>query len=133
MIGAGTVEMLGLKGTWQNHSWAVNRFLLDEPMTPREIHERFRRNGVEHIRLCGTLDAPCKSISLCLGTPPGVFEELQDPEVEVVLVGETCEWMLGEYARDAAALGFKKALLIIGHNPSEKGSCRKKKKYQVMS
>ena len=67
------------------------------------------------------MDEPCKNISLCLGTPRGVFEELQDPEVDVVLVGESCEWALGEYARDAAALGFRKALMIIGHNPSEKG------------
>ena len=50
-----------------------------------------------------------------------VFEELRDPEVDIVLSGETCEWALGEYARDAVALGFKKALMIIGHNPSEKG------------
>lgn len=121
MIGEGTVKMLGFQGTWINRSWAVNRFILDEPLTPREIMERFRRNGGEHVRICGTVDEPCKNISLCLGTPRGVFEELQDPEVDVVLVGESCEWALGEYARDAAALGFKKALMIIGHNPSEKG------------
>ena len=118
MIGEGTVKMLGFQGTWINRSWAVNRFILDEPLTPREIMERFRRNGGEHVRICGTVDEPCKNISLCLGTPRGVFEELQDPEVDVV---ESCEWALGEYARDAAALGFRKALMIIGHNPSEKG------------
>ena len=121
MIGEGTVRMLGLKGTWINRSWAVNRLILDEPMTPREIEKRFRQNGAEHVRLCGTLDEPCKTISLCLGTPGGVFEELRDAAVDVVLTGEACEWALGEYARDAAALGFRKALLIIGHNPSEKG------------
>lgn len=121
MIGDGTVRMLGLKGTWINRSWAVNRFRLETPMTPREIHEKFRQNGAEHIRLCGALDEPCTMLSLCLGTPGGVFDELRDPEVDAVLVGEACEWMMGEYARDAAALGFRKALLIIGHNPSEKG------------
>ena len=121
MIGEGTVRMLGLKGTWQNHIWAVNRFILDEPLTPREIEKRFRENGCNHVRLCGALDVPCTKLSLALGTPGGVFDELQDPEVEVVLTGEACEWKFGEYARDAAALGFKKAFLIIGHNPSEKG------------
>ena len=121
MIGEGTVRMLGLQGKWINRHWAVNRLILDEPLTPRELAERFAKNGGNHVRVCGTLDEPCKTISLCLGTPRGVFEELQDPEVDVVFSGETSEWMLGEYARDAAALGFRKALMIIGHNPSEMG------------
>ena len=30
------------------------------------------------------------------------------------------EWSLGEYARDAAQLGYKKALLILGHEGSER-------------
>ena len=56
--------------------------------------------------------------------PGGVFEELRDPEIEVVLTGECCEWMLGEYARDAGQLGMKKTLMIIGHIPSEKEGMR---------
>ena len=121
MIGEGTVQMLGLQGTWVNRKWAVNRLILDEAITPREISERFAKNGGNHIRICGAMDEPCKTLSLCLGTPGGVFDELRDPEVDVVLTGECCEWMLGEYARDAASLGFRKALMIIGHNPSEMG------------
>lgn len=121
MIGEGTVRMLGFEGKWINRAWAINRFLLNEPLSPREIENRFRKNGCEHVRICGNIDTPCRMISLCLGTPAGVFEELRDPEVEIVLSGESCEWMLGEYARDAAELGFNKSLMIIGHNPSEKG------------
>lgn len=49
-----------------------------------------------------------------------VLEELQRPESQIVLVGETCEWLIGEYARDAAQLGLKKALLIMGHVGSER-------------
>jgi len=39
--------------------------------------------------------------------------------VEVLLVGETREWETVEYAADAASEGRKKALIVIGHVPSE--------------
>jgi hypothetical protein len=59
-----------------------------------------------------------------LGHPGGVFEELRNPDVDIVLTGEICEWMLGEYARDAGQLGLRKALLVLGHIPSEKEGMR---------
>ena len=124
MIGEGTVRALGLKGKWINHKWAVNRLVLDDPVPSREIADRLKKIGAEHVRVCGNRDIPCRTVSLCLGTPGGVFEELRDPEVEVVLTGECCEWMLGEYARDAGQLGMKKTLMIIGHVPSEKEGMR---------
>ena len=124
MIGEGMVRSLCLKGRWVNRQWAVNRLILDEPMAPRELAGRLKGIGAEHVRVCGSLDAPCRVISLCLGTPGGTFEELRDPEVEILLSGESCEWMLGEYARDAGQLGMKKTLMIIGHVPSEKEGMR---------
>src|SRR5260370_21746924 len=39
--------------------------------------------------------------------------------VEVLLVGETREWETVEYAADAVTEGKRKALIIIGHVPSE--------------
>ena len=38
----------------------------------------------------------------------------------MVLTGEACEWNLAEYARDCAQLGYKKALIIMGHIGSER-------------
>jgi len=37
----------------------------------------------------------------------------------VLLVGETREWETVEYAADAVSEGRKKALIVIGHIPSE--------------
>jgi creatinine amidohydrolase/Fe(II)-dependent formamide hydrolase-like protein len=37
-----------------------------------------------------------------------------------MLTGETCEWSIAEYARDAAALGRNKTLIIMGHVGSER-------------
>ncbi len=39
--------------------------------------------------------------------------------VDVLLVGETREWETVEYAADAVSEGRKKALIVIGHIPSE--------------
>jgi creatinine amidohydrolase/Fe(II)-dependent formamide hydrolase-like protein len=37
----------------------------------------------------------------------------------VLLVGETREWETVEYAADAVSEGKRKALIVIGHVPSE--------------
>lgn len=126
MIGEGEVKYLGLKGVWsKGKCCAVNRFLLEEAVTPRSLALRFRDVlHAGHVRICGAADLPCTRLSLCFGTPGGVFEELCSDEVDVVLTGEACEWKLGEYARDAAQLGFRKALLILGHIPSERDGMR---------
>jgi hypothetical protein len=39
----------------------------------------------------------------------------------VLLVGETREWETVEYAADAVTQGRNKALIVIGHVPSEQG------------
>lgn len=44
---------------------------------------------------------------------------LEMDKVEVLLVGETREWETVEYAADAASEGRRKALIVIGHIPSE--------------
>lgn len=41
--------------------------------------------------------------------------------MQVLLVGETREWETVEYAADAVTQGRNKALIVIGHVPSEQG------------
>ena len=125
MICAGELEFLGLTGKFENRAWAVNRITLDVPITPAQLVRRMHRKlHIDHPRLAGAADLPMTKISLCFGTPGGVFEELQDSEIEMVLTGEACEWALAEYARDAAALGFRKALIVMGHIGSERDGMR---------
>ena len=47
------------------------------------------------------------------------MKALERNDVEVLLVGETREWETVEYAADAVTQGRKKALIVIGHIPSE--------------
>lgn len=44
---------------------------------------------------------------------------LEMPNVEVLIVGETREWETVEYVADAVSEGKHKALIILGHIPSE--------------
>jgi putative NIF3 family GTP cyclohydrolase 1 type 2 len=60
-----------------------------------------------------------------VGLSPGFagFERetqaLESDDVQVLLVGETREWETVEYAADASTQARKKALIVIGHIPSE--------------
>lgn len=49
--------------------------------------------------------------------PDGI--KLLDSDADVVLVGETWEWELQEYAKDLVSSGRNKALIVIGHINSE--------------
>lgn len=123
IIAAGELEKLGLEGTLeQTDIFDCVRIHLNSPMTAAETAEAIqRRLGIRHVRICGARDIPCQVVSGMFGAPGNiVLEELQRPESQIVLVGETCEWLIGEYARDAAQLGLKKALLIMGHVGSER-------------
>jgi putative NIF3 family GTP cyclohydrolase 1 type 2 len=50
---------------------------------------------------------------------PREIHALEQDDVQVLMVGETREWETVEYAADAVSEGRKKALIVIGHIPSE--------------
>jgi len=126
LICEGELKALNLKGTFLNRGPnGNNRMVLDTPMTPRQLAAHIEKAlGIAHVRICGTTDEPCTKLSMGWGAPGGVLEDLIDDDVEIVLVGETCEWKMAEYARDAAQLGFRKALLILGHCGSERAGMK---------
>jgi len=121
LICEGEIKALGLQGEFKGRSeFGNNHFILDTPSTPRELAAHIEKAlGIAHVRICGAADEPCTHLAMGWGAPAGVLEELTG-EAEIVIVGETCEWKMAEYARDAAQLGFKKALLLLGHCGSER-------------
>jgi putative NIF3 family GTP cyclohydrolase 1 type 2 len=46
------------------------------------------------------------------------------PDIDVLVVGETREWELVEFAQDAITAGRKKALIILGHVVSEQSGMK---------
>ncbi len=122
-ICAGELKALDLDGEVSYPAGAFDkvRVRLEKPMTPRELAARMEEKlGIAHVRICGAADTPCTKVTGMFGTPGGTFQELKSDDCEILMTGEACEWMLGEYARDAAELGYAKALLIMGHIGSER-------------
>ncbi len=104
----GELNRLGWQGDYDGRF----AFTLAEKQTPRQIMAQLEEKwGIAHIRMVGAADTPVSKISLLIGCPGGT---------ELLIGGEVCEWMCGEYARDAAQMGFAKAILICGHVGSER-------------
>ncbi len=124
IIAEGEYKNMGISGKieYLDENFGVSRVTLDEAKTPREVAKIIENNlNIAHIRICGAADVKCTKVSGIFGAAGSILtNELKNPESEIVLAGEACEWALGEYARDAAALGYKKALLIMGHIGSER-------------
>lgn len=122
VIAAGEFRQMELKGEVEYTDVCdLVRFHLDEPLSPRELAKRMEQKcNVKHPRICGAVDTPCHVVSGMFGAPGGLFDELKSEKSEIVIVGETCEWCICEYVRDAAQLGHKKALILLGHVGSER-------------
>lgn len=125
-ITEGELHYLGLSGKVEKTPYVASYlFTSDEPITALELAERMEKDlQIAHVRIAGKKDGKSTKIAACFGTPGGVFELLRDENVEIVLTGEAGEWTLGEYARDAAALGMNKALIVMGHIGSERDGMR---------
>ena len=51
----------------------------------------------------------------------GGIKIFAQPDVDVLICGETREWELVEYCQDSISAGNKKALIVVGHVLSEQG------------
>jgi len=72
------------------------------------------------IRTIGNPDMPVRNVmtgwGYAGGLPPAQFA---DSDIDVVIIGETWEWVGQEYAADLVASGRNKALIMVGHINSE--------------
>jgi hypothetical protein len=73
------------------------------------------------LRVVGNREMKVTRVALSPGAVGFMRETraLASDDVQVILVGETREWETVEYAADAISAGDQKALIIIGHVPSE--------------
>lgn len=125
-IPEGEIHYLGLKGTFERTPYSASYMLyLDEPVTALDLARQIERElNIKHVKIAGERNKKATKIALCFGTPGGLYDLLRDENVEIVLTGEICEWMLGEYARDASALGYNKSIIVMGHIGSERDGMR---------
>jgi putative NIF3 family GTP cyclohydrolase 1 type 2 len=118
-IEAGMVHALG----WEKYQRKDNQYLLVMPETTvkKLADEVAKKLESPVVRVVGEPEMTVTKVGLSPGAAGSVRETqaLERDDVEVLLVGETREWETVEYAADAVAQGRKKALIVIGHIPSE--------------
>jgi putative NIF3 family GTP cyclohydrolase 1 type 2 len=119
MIMTGVAKALG----WQKFQPDVNKpkFVLPEITLERLAAQVRDQLDIRTLRIVGDPHLKVTKVGLSpgFGGFSGNRRLLQDEEVEVLLLGEAHEWETIEYAADAIAAGKKKALIVLGHIPSE--------------
>jgi putative NIF3 family GTP cyclohydrolase 1 type 2 len=118
-IEAGMVRALG----WEKYQDANNQYLFTLPETTVEklAASLKRQLGIHVMRVVGDPGMKVTKIAFSPGSA-GMETEiaaLEREAVEVLVVGETREWETVEYVADAATQKKRKALIILGHVPSE--------------
>ena len=115
----GMVRTLG----WEKYQNPANQYLFTMPETTVEklATEVANRLDTPVLRVVGNPEMKVTRVALSPGSAGFVREThaLASDNVEVLLVGETREWETVEYAADAVSAGMSKALIVIGHVPSE--------------
>lgn len=118
-IEAGMVHAL----SWQRYQDPANQYLFTVPPTTLkklagEIQNRLQTRAM---RVVGKPDMRVTRLAMSPGAA-GFGREtraLEMSDVQVLMVGETREWETIEYVSDAVSEGRNKALIILGHIPSE--------------
>jgi len=118
-IEAGNVHALG----WEKFQRSDNQYLFMLPETTlRELAQYVAEKlGSPVVRVVGDPGMKVTKVGFspgAAGSQPEI-RALEQDAVQVLMVGETREWETVEYAADAVSEGRKKALIVIGHIPSE--------------
>jgi putative NIF3 family GTP cyclohydrolase 1 type 2 len=118
-IEAGNVHALG----WEKFERPDNQYLFVLPETTLKELAKYvaEKLGSAVVRVVGDPDMKVTKVGFSPGAAgsPGEIRALEQDDVQVLMVGETREWETVEYAADAVSEGRKKALIVIGHIPSE--------------
>ena len=118
-IETGMIHALG----WEKFQSTENPYLFTLPKTTLEklAADVAQKLNSPVLRVVGKPEMVVTHIALSPGAAGFVREThaLEMENVQVLLVGETREWETVEYAADAVTEGRKKALIVIGHIPSE--------------
>ncbi len=116
---AGMVEALG----WGSNQRADNPsvFAMKETTLEALAADVRTKLDAKTLRVVGDPQLKVTTVALSPGFAgyPNNRRLLQMPDVQVVIIGEAHEWEAIEHAADASAAGLQKALIAIGHIPSE--------------
>lgn len=118
-IESGNAHALG----WEKFQRPDNQYLFFLPETTVRAlaAEVAKKLNSSVVRVVGNPEMKVTKVGFSPGAAGSEREihALEQDDVQVLLVGETREWETVEYAADAASEGRQKALIVIGHVPSE--------------
>jgi putative NIF3 family GTP cyclohydrolase 1 type 2 len=118
-IQTGMIRALG----WQKFQNPDNAhlFVIPETTVGKLASDIKQRLGIRTLRVVGDPAMRVTKLALSPGYPGFAGERhwLQRDDVQVLVMGEGLEWETIEYGADAAAEGMHKALIVLGHIPSE--------------
>ena len=118
-IEAGMVHALG----WEKFQSQESQYLFVMPETTlRELAQQVSKKlDSSVLRVVGEPEMKVTKVGFSPGAAGSQREiqALERDDVQVLLVGETREWETVEYAADAVSQARRKALIVIGHIPSE--------------
>ena len=118
-IEAGVIHALG----WEKYQSTENPYLFTIPETTlKQLAEQVAKKlNSPVVRVVGVPEMKVTKLALSPGAAGFEHEThaLERDDVQVLLVGETREWETVEYAADAVTQRRNKALIVIGHIPSE--------------
>jgi len=85
--------------------------------------ELARKLDAHAVRIVGDREMPVRGVAFAGGflAPETQRELLRRADVDALVIGEAHEWETIAYAADAVSEGEKKALIVVGHTPSEQG------------
>jgi putative NIF3 family GTP cyclohydrolase 1 type 2 len=118
-IEAGMAHALG----WEKFQRSDDQYLfvLPETTVKKLAEEVGEKLDSAVVRVVGEPEMKVTRVAFSPGAAgfPSESKALERDDVQVLLLGETREWETVEYAADAATQKRKKALIVIGHIPSE--------------
>ena len=120
----GMLKALGWETYQQPESWG--RLVIPGMTLATLVATLKERLAMSTVRVIGEPQQRCERIGMLVGSIGGdhQIQAFHQWNLDVVICGETCEWQTCEYVRDAVAMGYNKALVIIGHANSEEEGMR---------
>lgn len=118
-IQTGMIRALGWEKFQSPNSSSV--FVIPETTLGKLVSDIKNRLGIRAMRVIGDPGMKLTRVALAPGYSgfPRQRQTLQRDDVEALLMGEAREWETIEYGDDAVAAGKRKALIVLGHIPSE--------------
>jgi putative NIF3 family GTP cyclohydrolase 1 type 2 len=108
---------------WANYQNSQNEHLFIVPETTlNKLAENVgRKLKIDAMRVVGDRNLKISRIAFLPGAAGSArqIQLLESDNVEALIIGETPEWETIEYVADAVSQGKHKALVILGHIPSE--------------